>query len=170
MSSPDVDRVRGVVVGRGMDAPAPAGLTTRVGVSEVSGATGIGMDLVELAPRRASDACVNLGFETALYVLEGSLDVRHGPNLRHLTVVGPGEFCFVAAQVPYELANPSDADPARVLIARNTARGCGDGLTQAPAVHAPRARPPARRGRAMHDLSPVERLMRRGSSTAPASP
>jgi uncharacterized RmlC-like cupin family protein len=161
VSSRDVDLVRGVVVGRGRDAPAPAGLTTRVGVSETTtGATGIGMDLVELAPRHASEPSLNVSFETAIYVLEGSLDVRHGPNLRHRTLVERGEFCFVAAQVPYELVNPSDTEPARALLARNTARERGDGLPHPPDIHGPRPRPGLRRGHMGHDVSPVERLMR----------
>lgn len=141
MSAGDLDILRGVV-------SVPAG--TGTGVSATTGATGIGMEILELPPGRGTGPRLHLGFETAVYVVDGTVEVRHGADLRHRARAERGEFLFVAGHVPHELVNPDARETARVVVARNTAQADGSVERYAPRpFHVP----------AHHEsLSLVERL------------
>jgi uncharacterized RmlC-like cupin family protein len=112
----------GLVVVRPADAvPTRQGLPAFVGVSgATAGATGLCMNLVEIPPGAAAEPHLHLGFETAIYLLEGRVETRYGPGLRRRVVVEAGEFVFIAADVPHQPINLSPAHPARAIVARNT--------------------------------------------------
>ena len=93
-----------------------------VGVCQATtGARGISMNLVVIPPAGAAEPHSHRGFESAIFVLEGDILVRHGDGLRDTTVVTAGDFIFIPAHMPHSPVNLSDTEPARALVARNDA-------------------------------------------------
>ena len=116
----------------GMQAPAAArlvrggerftgkqGLDYAVGISsETAGARGIHLQLVTIRPGARAKAHKHATHETAIYALSGSSAVWHGSRLEHHTVVEPGDFLYIPADVPHLPYNPSRLEPAVAVIAR----------------------------------------------------
>jgi uncharacterized RmlC-like cupin family protein len=91
-----------------------------VGLSGATvGSRGLSMHLVVIPPGAKAEPHVHVGHETGIYVLEGRVLTRSGPNLEHETVSEAGEFLFVPPGVPHEAQNLSPTLPARAVIARN---------------------------------------------------
>jgi uncharacterized RmlC-like cupin family protein len=112
----------GVVVVRPPGAiPTRQGLPAFVGVSRATtGATGLAMNLVEIPPGAAAEPHAHVGFETAIYLLEGRVETRYGERLEQRTTSAAGDFIFIAPGVPHQPRNLSDTLPARAIVARNT--------------------------------------------------
>lgn len=92
-----------------------------VGVSGVSTpATGISMNLVIIPPHGAAEPHLHRGYETAVYMMKGRVDVRYGPELEELLVLEEGDFLFIPADMPHQPVNQTD-EPALALVARNDA-------------------------------------------------
>ena len=90
------------------------------GVSdETSGARGISMSLVVIPPGGAAEPHYHRGFETAIYMLEGSVETRYGKGLRQRVTHRPGDFLFIPPGVPHQPVNRSEREPARAIVARN---------------------------------------------------
>lgn len=90
------------------------------GVSdETSGARGISMSLVVIPPGGAAEPHYHRGFETAIYMLEGSVETRYGKGLRHRVTHRPGDFLFIPPGVPHQPVNLSHREPVRAIVARN---------------------------------------------------
>ena len=99
------------------------GLPAFVGVSaETTGATGICMNLVEIPPGGAAEPHAHVGFETAIYLLEGRVETHWGNGLRESLVSEAGDFIFIAPGVPHQPRNPDAHRPVRAIVARNTPR------------------------------------------------
>ena len=97
-------------------------LPAYVGISDsTAGSTGIGMNLVIIPPGATADAHFHDGFETAIYLLSGRVETRYGDGLRNVCVNEAGDFLFIPAGVPHQPRNLSTTEPARALVARNTA-------------------------------------------------
>ena len=91
-----------------------------VGISgQTVHATGLSMHLVVIPPGGRAEPHIHLGYETGIYVLEGSVLTRWGARLEHEVVSRAGEFLFVPPGVPHEAINLSATDPARAIVARN---------------------------------------------------
>ena len=91
-----------------------------VGISgQTVGATGLSMHLVVIPPGARAEPHLHVGYETGIYVLEGTVCTRWGPNLEHEVVSQAGEFLFVPPGVPHEAINLSATAPARAVVARN---------------------------------------------------
>ena len=91
-----------------------------VGISgETVNATGLSMHLVVIPPGARAEPHVHVGYETGIYVLEGTVCTRWGPQLEHEVVSRAGEFLFVPPGVPHEAINLSATEPARAVVARN---------------------------------------------------
>jgi uncharacterized RmlC-like cupin family protein len=91
-----------------------------VGISgQSAGATRLSMNLVVIPPGGAAEPHIHQGYETAIYILKGSVDTRYGPGLRESLVCQEGDFLFIAADVPHQPVNLSDAEPAMAIVARN---------------------------------------------------
>ena len=92
------------------------------GVSGTTAAAeGIAMNVTTFPPGGASIAHKHREFETAIYGIRGAVALFHGEHLEHEVVVGRGDFCFIAPDVPHKAYNLSDAETALFVTARNDA-------------------------------------------------
>lgn len=91
-----------------------------VGISgETARSWGLSMHMVVIPPGGVAAPHRHRGYETAIYVLEGSVETRYGPGLRERVVSRAGEFLFIPPDVPHQAFNLSDSAPARAIVARN---------------------------------------------------
>ena len=91
-----------------------------VGISEpTAGAKGISMNLVIIPPGAAAQPHIHRGYESAIYLLQGSVETRYGPGLRKSVINEAGDFIFIPADVPHQPINLSATEPARAIVARN---------------------------------------------------
>ena len=95
------------------------GLDYFVGISaENCGAERLCLHLLELPPGAEARPHLHEGHESAVYVLEGTAAMRHGPGLERVDTVRAGDFVFIPAGVPHQPINRSDR-PVRALVARS---------------------------------------------------
>ena len=93
-----------------------------VGVSAGTvGAQGISMQLVVIPPGGAATPHIHQGYETAIYIVQGTVETRFGAGLREVTVNSAGEFLYIAPDVPHQPRNLSTTEPAIAVVARNDA-------------------------------------------------
>jgi uncharacterized RmlC-like cupin family protein len=105
--------IRGGAVFRGKQ-----GLDYFSGVSaESAGAGGICMHLLEMPPGAVATPHYHESHETAIFVLEGTAEMRHGPNLEHVMRTEAGDFVYIPAGVPHQPYNPGDS-VVRAVLAR----------------------------------------------------
>jgi uncharacterized RmlC-like cupin family protein len=91
-----------------------------IGISgQTVGASGLSMHLVVIPPGARAEPHIHLGYETGIYVLEGTVVTRWGANLEHETVSEAGDFLFIPPGVPHEAINLSSTSSARAVVARN---------------------------------------------------
>jgi uncharacterized RmlC-like cupin family protein len=94
------------------------GLRFFAGVSaESCGAERLCMHLLDLPPGAEARPHLHEAHESAVFVIEGTAGMRHGPALEHVDTVAAGDFVFIPAGVPHQPFNPTD-QPVRALIAR----------------------------------------------------
>lgn len=94
------------------------GLDYFSGVSaETAGAKALCMHLLEMPPGAEARPHYHEAHESAIYVLDGAAEMRHGPNLEHVDRVEAGDFLYIPAGVPHQPYNPTDK-PVRAVIAR----------------------------------------------------
>ncbi len=91
-----------------------------VGISgQTVNASGLSMHLVVIPPGGRAQPHVHLGYETGIYVLEGTVSTRWGAELEHEVISLAGDFLFVPPGVPHEAINLGETEPARAVVARN---------------------------------------------------
>ena len=92
------------------------------GVSEdLSGSSQVFMTRQRIPPGMQSTPHTHLNCETAMYVLQGPLIMRHGEGLRQEHVAQSGDFFFVPPHALHQIANPRDDGDAEVVLCRNAA-------------------------------------------------
>jgi uncharacterized RmlC-like cupin family protein len=95
------------------------GLQYAVGISAESvGAQGIHMQIVTIPPGGRARAHKHATHETAICALTGESGVWHGERLEHHTIVRPGDFFYIPADVPHLPYNPSATETVTAVIAR----------------------------------------------------
>ncbi len=95
------------------------GLQYAVGISAESvGAQAIHMQLLTIPPGGRAYAHKHATHETAIYAIRGESSVWHGQHLEHHTIVRPGDFFYIPADVPHLPYNPSATDTIVAVIAR----------------------------------------------------
>jgi uncharacterized RmlC-like cupin family protein len=95
------------------------GLQYAVGISaESAGAQAIHMQLVTIPPRGRAKAHKHATHETAIYAISGESGVWHGERLEHHSIVKPGDFFYIPADVPHLPYNPSETETVVAVIAR----------------------------------------------------
>ena len=91
-----------------------------IGISgQTVGATGLSMHVVVIPRGGHAPPHVHVGYETGIYVLEGTVCTRWGARLEHEVVSRAGDFLFVPPGVPHEALNLSATEPPRAVVARN---------------------------------------------------
>jgi uncharacterized RmlC-like cupin family protein len=91
-----------------------------IGISAATaGAKGICMHMVVIPPGAAAEPHRHVGYETALYVLEGRVETRYGAGLQKSVINEAGDFVFIAPDVPHQAFNLSTTEAARAIVARN---------------------------------------------------
>jgi uncharacterized RmlC-like cupin family protein len=120
--SPAISASAGLVVVRPDASTATReGLPAFVGVSgATAGATGLCMNLVEIPPGAAAEPHAHVGFETAIYIVQGDVETRWGAALEARATSAAGDFLFIAPGVPHQPRNLSDTVPVLAIVARNT--------------------------------------------------
>ena len=94
------------------------GLDYFAGISaESAGSEGLCMHLLVMPPGAKAKPHYHEAHETAIYMLEGVTEFRHGPNLEHVDRVEAGDFVYIPAGMPHQPYNPTDK-VARALISR----------------------------------------------------
>jgi len=95
------------------------GLTYFEGISrESAGALGLCLHMVEIPPLKRAKAHLHEGHESAIYTLEGTVEMLYGEQMEHFIEVSPGDYLHIPAGVPHSPWNPSTDRTARALIAR----------------------------------------------------
>jgi len=91
-----------------------------IGVSGAScGSVGLSMHLLAIPPGARSEPHWHRDHETAIYVLEGRVETRYGPDLAQCVVSEAGDFLFIPPGEPHVAINLSATEPARAIVARN---------------------------------------------------
>jgi uncharacterized RmlC-like cupin family protein len=91
-----------------------------IGISgQTVGASGLSMHLVVIPPGARAEPHIHVGYETGIYVLEGTVCTRWGSALENEVVSRAGEFLFIPPGIPHEAINLSATEPARAVVARN---------------------------------------------------
>jgi uncharacterized RmlC-like cupin family protein len=104
--------------GRGEGFRGKQGLDYFSGISaESAGSKAICMHLLAMPPGAEAKPHYHEAHETAIYMLEGVAEFRHGPRLENLDRVEAGDFIYIPAGVPHQPFNPTNR-VARALIAR----------------------------------------------------
>jgi uncharacterized RmlC-like cupin family protein len=94
-------------------------LVYNVGISAESvGARGIHMQIVTIPPLGRAKAHKHASHETAIYALRGESGVWYGERLEHHSIVKPGDFFYIPADVPHLPYNPSKTEEVVAVIAR----------------------------------------------------
>lgn len=92
------------------------GLDYFSGISaESTGARGICMHLLVMPPGAEAKPHFHESHETAIYMLEGETEFRHGPNLEHVDRCVAGDFVYIPAGVPHQPYNPGGVRAVAVI-------------------------------------------------------
>ena len=94
------------------------GLDYFTGISAQSaGAERLCMHLLTIPPGASAKPHYHQSHESAVFVLEGEAEMRHGPGLDLVMRVKAGDFVYIPAGVPHQPYNPTGS-PVRAVIAR----------------------------------------------------
>ena len=96
------------------------GLRQFVGISAAnSGARGLSMNRVVIPPGGRAEPHRHLGSESAIYLIQGTVETRYGDRLEQRVVNRAGDFLFIPPGVPHQPINVSATEPAIAIVARN---------------------------------------------------
>ncbi|MFD7905490.1 cupin domain-containing protein [Kitasatospora sp. NPDC059722] len=105
--------------------PTPAAVTAPQGgraergiTRERVGSRGLCLSRLVIPPLTTEQAHLHADHETAIYVVSGEIEVRHGERLAEVTVAGPGDFVYIPPSVPHQPINRSRTQEVVVLAAR----------------------------------------------------
>jgi uncharacterized RmlC-like cupin family protein len=92
------------------------GLTYFAGISaESTGAQGVCMHMVRFPPGAKANAHLHEQHETAIYMLQGEVQMWFGDNLEQHMTVRQGEFLYIPANMPHLPFNAADVEAIGVL-------------------------------------------------------
>jgi uncharacterized RmlC-like cupin family protein len=101
-------------------SPTRQGLRQFVGISGAnSGARGLSMNRVVIPPGGRAEPHRHVGSESAIYLLQGTVETRYGERLERRVVNRAGDFLFIPPGVPHQPINLSPSEPAIAIVARN---------------------------------------------------
>lgn len=100
-----------------------------------AGAKNLSLLKVVIPPGASAQAHVHKGYESAIYLMQGTVETRYGDNLEKSVVNVAGDFIYIPADVPHQPTNLSKTEPAIAIVARN------DGDEQEHVILLPQKRP-----------------------------
>jgi len=96
------------------------GLRQFVGISGAnSGARGLSMNRVVIPPGARAEPHRHVGSESAIYLIQGTVETRYGERLEQRVLNRAGDFLFIPPGVPHQPINLSATEPAIAIVARN---------------------------------------------------
>ncbi|CAG4901285.1 hypothetical protein LMG31841_02974 [Paraburkholderia saeva] len=100
-----------------------------VGLSAQSAGTrGLSMYLIAVPPGGHAEPHSHRGYETGIYVLEGTVETRYGPGLRESVITEAGDFLFIppgrAASAVQPERDGARASDRRAHARRRSGAGC----------------------------------------------
>ncbi|MFS6827379.1 cupin domain-containing protein [Cyanobium sp. ATX 6F1] len=96
------------------------GLGRFVGISGAnSGARTLSLNRIVIPPGARARAHRHRNYETAIYLLQGTVETRYGAGLRQRVVNRAGDFIFIPADLPHQLVNLSATEPAIAIVTRS---------------------------------------------------
>lgn len=84
---------------------------------ESAGAKAICMHLLEVPPGGRANAHYHANHETAIYLIEGEIEMHWGDQLQHLMKTKVGDWVYIPAGVPHLPVNRGDV-LARAVLSR----------------------------------------------------
>ncbi len=94
------------------------GLSYFSGISaETAGSEKLCMHIVTIPPGASARPHYHEAHESAIFVLEGTSEMRHGPHLEQVMTIKAGDFVYIPAGVPHQPYNPT-GKPVRAVLAR----------------------------------------------------
>jgi uncharacterized RmlC-like cupin family protein len=97
------------------------GLTYLAGLTgDSAGSKAICMTVLTLPDGARAKTHLHRGIETAVYVLEGHVDMYYGERLEQLLHARAGEYVYIPANMPHLVLNRSGA-PAQAIVAHTAA-------------------------------------------------
>ncbi|HYP04483.1 MAG TPA: cupin domain-containing protein, partial [Cyanobium sp.] len=83
-----------------------------------SGARGLSLRRLVIPPGGRAKAHRHVGHESAVYLIQGTVETRYGPRLEHKVVSRAGDFIFIPADVVHQPINLSTTEAAIAIEAR----------------------------------------------------
>ena len=123
------------VVAGGAAYEGKQGLTYLAGLTgATAGSHGICLHVATIPPGRRAKTHLHRGIETAVLVLEGTVDMLWGAELEERLTARAGDYVYVPADMPHRVMNLSAAD-VRAVVA-HTAADDQEGMVMLPALDA----------------------------------
>lgn len=82
------------------------------------GAKGLSLRRLVIPPGGRAKAHRHVGHESAVYLIQGTVETRYGPRLEHKVVSRAGDFVFIPADVVHQPINLSTTEAAIAIEAR----------------------------------------------------
>jgi uncharacterized RmlC-like cupin family protein len=100
----------------------PRGVLGGMEVSQATaGATNIFLGRFRVPAGAESRPHYHAKAESAVYMLAGRLEIRHGDSFEDTLTVETGEMLYVPPNETHLLRNPSETEPAEYVVARDSA-------------------------------------------------
>ena len=91
-----------------------------VGISGAnSGARTLSLNRIVIPPGGKARAHRHRHYETAIYLIQGTVETRYGAGLRQRVVNRAGDFLFIPADLPHQPVNLSATEPAIAIVTRS---------------------------------------------------
>jgi uncharacterized RmlC-like cupin family protein len=100
----------------------PRGVLGGMEVSQATtGASNIFLGRIRVPAAAESRPHYHAKAESALYMISGRMEVRYGDGFEESLTVEAGDMLYVPPNETHLLRNPSEADPAEYVVARDSA-------------------------------------------------
>jgi uncharacterized RmlC-like cupin family protein len=90
------------------------------GVStKTTGSKGLSLLKVIIPPGASAEPHIHKGHESAIYLLQGTVETKYGNNLEKSIVNKAGDFIYIPPDVPHQPINLSSTEAAIAIVARD---------------------------------------------------
>ncbi|HJN91610.1 MAG TPA: cupin domain-containing protein [Dehalococcoidia bacterium] len=97
-----------------------SGMLIQFGVSgELTGSENVFMTRQKIPPSMKSIPHYHVNCETAMYISQGPVIMKHGDKLEHAHEAVTGDFLHIPQNAIHQIINPSDSADAEVVLCRD---------------------------------------------------